>query len=223
MLENMNNNTNENNGDGNNDTNENHENKDNENNLENNGQENGNNDGDGNDVNMIGNTNPDGINGDNRLRKERSDEAPNISTYTFQNQLAPNINALTMDDINQVQTEHGKKQLIGERLFPKIHKKEPTKAVRLTSMILTLEIEQVFPLLSDDVKLDEMIQNTLKIMQEREERDKKKSQNDKQMKTNIKEKVSEMRQQHEQVVENLLSPNSGNENMNALGGDISDL
>ena len=128
-----------------------------------------------------------------------------------------------MDDINQVQTEHGKKQLLGERLFPKVHQKEPTKAGKLTSMILTLEIEQIFPLLSDEVKLDEMIQNTLKIMKEREERDKKNSQNDKQMVTNVTEKVNEMRQQHEQEVANLLSPNSGNANMGGSGGDISEL
>ena len=96
---------------------------------------------------MTGNGNLNGIDGDNHLRNERPDEAPNIATYTFQNQLGPNIKPLTMEDVKKVEGEHQQKQLIGERLFPKIHQKEPTKAGRLTSMILTLEIEQVFPLL----------------------------------------------------------------------------
>ena len=207
MSKNMNGNDNENN-------NENNENNSNENNDSNNNENVEENENDGNenkdeDVNMTGNINPNEIEEDNRLRKERPAEAPNISTYTFQHKLNANVKPLTMAELNKVNDEHQRKQLIGERLFPKIHQKEPTKAGRLTSMILTLEIKQIFPLLDDDEKLSEMIKNTLEIMHERDQRDKNSSSV---TQTNVTERVNQMRQQHEQTVANLLSPNSGSGN-----------
>ena len=137
--------------------------------------------------------------------------------------MGPNVKPLNLEELKKIENEHQQKQLIGERLFPKIHVKEPTKAGKLTSMILTLEIEQIFPLLNDDGKLHDMIQNTLKIMHEREARDKQTGQSVEKTIANVTERVNEMRQQHKQTVENLLSPNSGNGNGNASTGDTTDL
>ena len=98
---------------------------------------------------------------------------------------------------------------VGERLFIDIHKKEPLNAGKLTSFILTLEIEKIFPLLSDEQKLNEMIEDAKKNMIERAQRDGTQQQHTSE---SVKQRVTEMRNTHEKTVARLLSPNSGGDN-----------
>ena len=146
-----------------------------------------------------------GIVEDNRNRNERPDAAPNILTYTFPHKMEKQVE-LTMDMLNQMPNEHDRKQAIGERLFLKIHEKEPENAGKLTSLILTLEIDQLFPLMSNNEELDKMIGVAKERMKEKKET----KSNEKQTIENIVQRVQEMRNTHETAISNLLSPNSGN-------------
>ena len=148
------------------------------------------------------------INGDNCDFSQLPEPAPNIATYTFTHN---NVyeNELKMEDLNKLGSEHEKKQMIGERLFSIIHQKEPTNAGRITSFLLTLDIQEAFSLIKNGNKLDSTIENAKKKIQERIEKEKQTAEN-------VRQKVDEMKQKHETTASNLLSPSGGNDTNDEL-------
>ena len=147
--------------------------------------------------------NGDIIDGDNCNYNRLPEPAPNIPTYTVSHNV--NQKVLSMEELDKIENEHEKKQMIGERLFPIIHQKEPTNAGRITSLILTLETKNAFALIEDENELNKMIEIAKKKIEERKIKEKHTMEN-------IGQKVDEMRQRHETLIENLLSPDMGNNN-----------
>ena len=58
------------------------------------------------------------------------------------------------------------KQMLGERLYPKIASKEPAAAGKITGMLLEMDNAELLMLLREPVSLNEKISEAMKVLEE---------------------------------------------------------
>jgi polyadenylate-binding protein len=56
------------------------------------------------------------------------------------------------------------KELLGERLYPLVERKNPTNASKITGMLLEMEIEQIQNIIRDPSQLDKWISEAMKVI-----------------------------------------------------------
>ena len=149
--------------------------------------------------------------------EDRPEPAPNIENignnpkFSFWIKKKDQLKELTMEMLNKTKDINKKKQLIGERLYHRVKDAGHNRASKLTGHILSLEVDVLFKLLSDD----ELLARNIALAQKRIDEINQKQQ---QIVSNVQNELDLMRGNLNSDIGNINSQKSGEKHQSPILG-----
>ena len=140
---------------------------------------------------------------------DRPEPAPNIDPkFTFLIKPKEQLKELTKEMLDNTADINKKKQLLGERLYHKVNDLGENQASKITGHILSLDIDVLFDLLSDNKALADKMVLAKKRIEENRKKQQQVLNEMSTMRNNLNDEIGNIHSQSNR--ENVVNPNQGN-------------